>query len=75
VGQRALSLPRAAILHLGDQTLVFKDIGPSVGGLLRFQQVPVEVDEDIQGDFVQVKKGLAETDTVVTSGALLLTNQ
>jgi membrane fusion protein, heavy metal efflux system len=75
IGQRALALPRAAILHLGDQTLVFKDIGPSPSGLLRFQQVPVEVDEDIQGDFVQVKKGLADTDTVVTSGALLLTNQ
>jgi cobalt-zinc-cadmium efflux system membrane fusion protein len=74
-GQRMLSLPRAAVLHLGDQTLVFKDIGPSPSGLLRFQQVPVEVNEDIPGDFVEVKKGLTETDTVVTSGALLLTNQ
>jgi cobalt-zinc-cadmium efflux system membrane fusion protein len=75
IGQRMLSLPRAAILHLGDQTLVFKDIGPSAGGLLRFQEVPVDVDEDIPGDFVHVKNGLAENDAVVTSGALLLTNQ
>ena len=74
IGQRALSLPRSAILHLGDQTMVFKELAAS-GGLLRFQQVPVEVDEDIEGDFVEVKKGLAENDTVVTSGALLLTNQ
>ncbi len=75
VGQRALALPRTAILHLGDQTLVFKDIGPSAGGLLRFQQVPVEVDEDIPGEFVRVRAGLVENDVVVISGALLLTNQ
>jgi cobalt-zinc-cadmium efflux system membrane fusion protein len=75
IGPKVLSLPRAAVLHLGDQTLVFKDIGPGPSGLLRFQEVPVEVDEDMAGDFVQVEKGLSENDTVVTSGALLLTNQ
>ncbi|MEI9940171.1 MAG: efflux RND transporter periplasmic adaptor subunit [Pseudomonadota bacterium] len=75
VGQHVLSLARTAILHLGDQTLVFKDIGPGAGGLLRFQQVPVEVDEDIPGEFVRLKAGLAENDVVVASGALLLTNQ
>jgi cobalt-zinc-cadmium efflux system membrane fusion protein len=74
-GQRMLSLPRAAVLHLGDQTLVYEDIGPGPGGLLRFQQVPVDVDEDIPGDYVRVVKGLAENDRVVTSGSLLLTNQ
>ena len=74
-GQRMLSLPRAAVLHLGDQTLVYEDIGPGPGGLLRFQQVPVDVDEDIPGDYVHVVKGLAENDRVVTSGSLLLTNQ
>jgi cobalt-zinc-cadmium efflux system membrane fusion protein len=72
---RLLSVPRTAVLHLGEQTLVFKDIGPSPSGLLRFEEVPVEVDEDIPGDFVRVAKGLAENDTIVTSGALLLTNQ
>jgi cobalt-zinc-cadmium efflux system membrane fusion protein len=74
-GQRMLSLPRAAVLHLGDQTLVYEDIGAGPGGLMRFQQVPVDVDEDIPGDYVHVVKGLAENDRVVTSGSLLLTNQ
>jgi len=75
IGQRLLAIPRAAVLHLGETTMAFKALGSAPNGKLRFSRVPITVNDDIPGDYVQVTQGLADNDTVVSSGALLLTNQ
>ena len=49
--QRALALPRSAILHLGDQTMVFVDLGKAPDGRLRFERRPVSVNEELGGDY------------------------
>ncbi len=74
-GIKALSVPRSAVLHLGDQTMIFKALGDAPDGRKKFVRLPISVNEDIPGDYVQVLHGLDENETIVSSGALLLTNQ
>jgi cobalt-zinc-cadmium efflux system membrane fusion protein len=66
-GHKALAVPREAILHLGDKTMVIAMLG---GG--HCQRRPVIVDEDETGDWVPVLHGLDAGDSVVTAGALLM---
>lgn len=73
-GQSKLALPRNAVLHLGDQRVIFVELGPEPNGRIRFERRPVVVDEDEAGDFVPVVRGLSEGESVVVSGALLLSN-
>jgi cobalt-zinc-cadmium efflux system membrane fusion protein len=70
--QRALALPRSAILHLGDQTVAFIELGKAPDGRLRFERRPVSVNEELGGDYLPVVRGIAEGERVVTSGAILL---
>jgi cobalt-zinc-cadmium efflux system membrane fusion protein len=70
--QKALALPRSAVLHLGDQTMVFVDRGRADDGRLRFERRPVSVNEEQGGDLLPVVRGLAEGERVVTGGAVLL---
>ena len=70
--QRTLALPRSAILHLGDQTMVFIDLGKAADGRLRFERRPVSVNEELGGDFLPVVRGISAGERVVTSGAILL---
>jgi cobalt-zinc-cadmium efflux system membrane fusion protein len=70
--QRTLALPRSAILHLGDQTMAFIDLGKSPDGRLRFERRPVSVNEELGGDFLPVVRGISAGERVVTSGAILL---
>ncbi|HEY5282490.1 MAG TPA: efflux RND transporter periplasmic adaptor subunit [Polyangia bacterium] len=70
--QRTLALPRNAILHLGDQTMVFIDLGKAADGRLRFERRPVSVNEELGGDFLPVIRGISAGEKVVTSGAILL---
>jgi membrane fusion protein, heavy metal efflux system len=68
----SVALPRTAILHLGDQTVVFVALGESPDGRLRFERRRVQVQEDVAGDVCPVRAGLKEGETVVVDGALLL---
>lgn len=68
---KALALPRSALLHVGDERVVFVQTGVTEDGLLKFQRRRVQVDES-GSDLVTVKSGLAAGETVVVSGALLL---
>lgn len=68
-----LALPRAAVVHLGGQTLVYVAKGSAPGGRERFEQRPVVVDEDVSGELCPVSSGLAAGERVVVDGALLLT--
>jgi cobalt-zinc-cadmium efflux system membrane fusion protein len=70
--RKALAIPRAAMLRLGDQTVVFVETGTAPNGLIRFERRPVAVDEDEGGDFMPVTHGLDRGERIVTSGAILL---
>jgi cobalt-zinc-cadmium efflux system membrane fusion protein len=70
--QRSLALPRSAILHLGDQTMAFVDLGKAPDGRLRFERRPVSVNEELGGDFLPVVRGISAGERVVVSGAILL---
>jgi multidrug efflux pump subunit AcrA (membrane-fusion protein) len=69
--QRAIAIPRSAVLRLADQTVVFLDRGPQ-DGKERFERLPVAIDEGEASDWLKVERGLAKGDMVVTSGAILL---
>lgn len=70
--RRALAIPRAAVVRLGDQTVVFVDVGTTPIGRERFERRPVAVDEDEGGDYLPVTHGLARGERVVIQGAGLL---
>jgi cobalt-zinc-cadmium efflux system membrane fusion protein len=70
--QRALAIPRGALLRLGDQTVVFVEKGKTPRGELRFERRPIAVDEEEGGDFLPVTHGLERGERIVTSGGILL---
>jgi len=70
--QRTLALPRRAILHLGDQTMAFVDLGKAPDGRFRFERRLVSVNEELGGEYLPVIRGIAAGERVVTSGAILL---
>jgi RND family efflux transporter MFP subunit len=69
--RNALAIPRSALLHVGDQTVVLVQTGRTENGLLRFQQRRVQVEAD-DADPAVVVSGLSTGEQVVTSGSLLL---
>ena len=70
--RKALAIPRSAMLRLGDQTVVFVQMGTAPNRLIRFERRPVAVDEDEGGDYMPVTHGLERGEKIVTSGAILL---
>jgi cobalt-zinc-cadmium efflux system membrane fusion protein len=70
--QRALALPRSALLHLGDQTMVFVELGQAPDGRTRFERRPIVVSEEMGGEYLPVIRGLAAGERVVVVGAVLL---
>jgi membrane fusion protein, heavy metal efflux system len=68
----SVALPRSALLHLGDQTVVFVALGESPDRRLRFERRRVQVQEDVSGELYPVLAGLNAGETVVVDGALLL---
>ena len=72
LGENALTVPRSAVLHFGETTMVFVQLPAASDGRIRFERRPVVVDEDIAGDFMPVLHGLQEGEQVVVSGAILL---
>jgi cobalt-zinc-cadmium efflux system membrane fusion protein len=69
--RRALAIPRSAIVHVGEERVVFVQTGQNENGLLKFERRRVALDEG-DTDPVPVKAGLAAGDRIVVSGALLL---
>lgn len=66
---KELALPPSAVLHLGDQTVVFLDRGVGGDGKHRFERVPVSVDDGTGSSWLPVLHGLAVGDKVVMQGA------
>lgn len=72
-GQRALAVPRGALLRLGEGMNVFVQKGVAPTGQIIFERVPVAINEDYQdNDFVPVTHGLKSGQTVVVKGAIEL---
>jgi cobalt-zinc-cadmium efflux system membrane fusion protein len=69
---KALALPKGAVLRLGDQTVVFVETGTTPDGKLKFERVPVQVDEGEGSQWLPVQHGLDKGAKVVTQGAILL---
>jgi cobalt-zinc-cadmium efflux system membrane fusion protein len=69
---KALALPKGAVLRLGEQTVVFVQTGSTPDGRLKFERVPVQVDEGEGSQWLPVTHGLDKGTKVVTQGAILL---
>jgi cobalt-zinc-cadmium efflux system membrane fusion protein len=72
--ESALAIPRNAMLRLGDDKIVFVQLGESEGHV-RFQRVTVDVDEGESSPWLAVKKGLQAGQSIVVSGAILLSQK
>jgi cobalt-zinc-cadmium efflux system membrane fusion protein len=71
--KRVMAIPRSAFLRLGDQTVVFVEKGESPDGQIRYQRVPVTVEDEGEGsNWLPVTQGLEKGMRVVTAGAILL---
>ena len=69
--RNALVVPRSAVLHAGEERVVFVQTGTTENGLLKFQRRRVVLEES-EHDPVPIRSGLQAGDAVVVSGALLL---
>jgi cobalt-zinc-cadmium efflux system membrane fusion protein len=69
--RRALAIPRSALLRLGDDKVVFAQVGEG-GGHVRFKQVAVDVDEGEASPWLVVKGGPTAGSRIVVKGAILL---
>jgi hypothetical protein len=72
--KRALAIPRNALLRLGEYKVVFIQVGES-DGRVKFQRMPVDVDEGESSKWLEVKHGLAPGQKVVVNGAILLSQK
>ena len=70
--RQALSVPRSAVVRLGEQSVVFAQAGQLPDGRTRFERLPVSVDDAIEGAFVTVDHGVTVGDKIVTRGAQAL---
>jgi cobalt-zinc-cadmium efflux system membrane fusion protein len=71
-GGRVPAVPRATVLHIADQTVVFVEGGAAPDGRVRFTRRVVAVDETEGATYVPVVRGLALGERVVVSGGILL---
>ncbi len=69
--ETALAIPRRALLRLGDDKVVFVQVGEG-DGRARFKRVTVDVDEGESSPYLVIRKGLTEGEKVVVNGAILL---
>jgi len=72
--KKALAIPRNALLRLGEYKVVFIQVGKEPGKV-RFQRVPVEVDEGESSQWLEVKHGLEPGQSIVVNGAILLSQK
>ena len=72
--KKALAIPRNALLRLGEYKVVFIQVGEEPGRV-RFQRVPVDVDEGESSQWLEVRHGLEPGQKVVVNGAILLSQK
>jgi cobalt-zinc-cadmium efflux system membrane fusion protein len=69
-----LAIPRNALLRLGEYKVVFVEVGHDESRV-RFERVPVDVDEGEASAWLEVKHGVAVGQSIVVSGAILLSQR
>jgi cobalt-zinc-cadmium efflux system membrane fusion protein len=69
--KKALAIPRNALLRIGDDKIVFTQIGQSEGRV-KFAKVTVDVDEGESSPWLEVKHGLDGGQKIVVNGSILL---
>jgi hypothetical protein len=71
----ALVVPRAAVVRLAGQNIAFVEKGDApVPGKVRFEHVPVDVDERSPDGVVPVRRGLSRGDRVAVSNVQILSS-
>jgi cobalt-zinc-cadmium efflux system membrane fusion protein len=70
--RKELAVPKGTVLRLGDKTIVFVERGTTADGRVRFERLPVTVDEGEGSHWLPVSKGLEAGMKIVTSGSVLL---
>ncbi len=70
--RHTVTVPREALLRLGDETIVFVEGSHGPGGAATFQRRRVMADERMSGGSIPVLSGLQPTERVVTRGAIFL---
>jgi cobalt-zinc-cadmium efflux system membrane fusion protein len=74
--REAVSVPRRAILRLGEQPVVFAVVGRAADGAVRFERLPVFVDDAVTGEWLPMLRGLLRHgDEVVVRGAARLASE
>lgn len=71
--KKAVAIPRNALLRLGQDKVVFTEVGDE-GGHVKFARVTVDVDEGESSPYLEVKHGLSAGQKVVVGGAILLSS-
>jgi len=66
------AVKRSALLLLGEQPVVFAQVGTTKNGQLRFERRPIAVDEMSDGTYVPVKNGVERNENIVVNGGVLL---
>jgi cobalt-zinc-cadmium efflux system membrane fusion protein len=69
---RKFAVKRTALLLLGEQPVVFAQVGTTPEGQLRFQRKPIAVDEMSDGPYVPIRNGVARDERIVVNGGVLL---
>jgi cobalt-zinc-cadmium efflux system membrane fusion protein len=72
--RRALAIPRSAVVPVGETKVVFLEIAES-DGKLRFQRLPVDLEEARNTDFVAVRHGVTAGQKIVSMGATMLSER
>jgi cobalt-zinc-cadmium efflux system membrane fusion protein len=70
-GRRAITVPREALLRLGDETDVFVQ-QPPAKDRVAFRRRAVIANEQVPGEFVAVLSGLAAGERVASRGSIFL---
>lgn len=71
-GRHAVTVPREALLRLGDETAVFVQEPPQKDGKVAFKRRAVIANEQVPGDFVAVLAGLNAGEQVAARGSIFL---
>jgi cobalt-zinc-cadmium efflux system membrane fusion protein len=72
--KRALAIRRPALLRMGEYNVVFVQVGEG-NGVVRFERLPVDVDEGEASQWLEVRHGLEAGQKIVISGAILLSQK
>jgi cobalt-zinc-cadmium efflux system membrane fusion protein len=72
--KKALAIPRSALVRLGEYKVVFVQVGDA-DGKIRFERLPVDVDDSQTGPWVPVLHGVEVGQKVVVNGGAALSQR